>query len=76
MVPRDRLHPRLEQLAAELATAQDRLGVEHERRVGGDHVGIELGVVDEHEPVAELSLESLAEAERWARATADLLLNR
>ncbi|WP_426624108.1 1-deoxy-D-xylulose-5-phosphate reductoisomerase [Leifsonia sp. McL0607] len=28
-------------------------------------------VVDEHEPVAELDLESLAEAERWARATAD-----
>ncbi|GAA4148099.1 1-deoxy-D-xylulose-5-phosphate reductoisomerase [Leifsonia shinshuensis] len=28
-------------------------------------------VVDEHEPAAELTLESLAEAERWARATAD-----
>ncbi|MEY9953553.1 1-deoxy-D-xylulose-5-phosphate reductoisomerase [Leifsonia sp. EB34] len=28
-------------------------------------------VVDEHEPAGELTLESLAEAERWARATAD-----
>ncbi|WP_185277376.1 1-deoxy-D-xylulose-5-phosphate reductoisomerase [Leifsonia shinshuensis] len=28
-------------------------------------------VVDEHEPSGELTLESLAEAERWARATAD-----
>ncbi|KQR54645.1 1-deoxy-D-xylulose 5-phosphate reductoisomerase [Leifsonia sp. Leaf336] len=31
-------------------------------------------VVDAHEPEAELSLESLAEAERWARATADALI--
>ena len=31
-------------------------------------------VVDAHEPGAELSLESLAEAERWARATADALI--
>src|SRR6185437_2242971 len=28
-------------------------------------------VVDEHEPAGDLTLESLAEAERWARATAD-----
>lgn len=31
-------------------------------------------VVDRHEPVAELSLESLAESERWARSTADALI--
>lgn len=31
-------------------------------------------VVDEHEPVADLTLESLAEAERWARATADAII--
>ena len=31
-------------------------------------------VVDAHEPAAELTRESLAEAERWARATADGLL--
>jgi 1-deoxy-D-xylulose-5-phosphate reductoisomerase len=33
-------------------------------------------VVDEHEPAGELTLESLAEAERWARATADAHLAR
>ncbi len=33
-------------------------------------------VVDEHEPAAELTRESLAEAERWARATADALIAR
>jgi 1-deoxy-D-xylulose-5-phosphate reductoisomerase len=31
-------------------------------------------VVDAHEPETELSLESLAEAERWARETADALI--
>lgn len=33
-------------------------------------------VVDRHTPAAELTRESLAEAERWARETADALLGR
>jgi 1-deoxy-D-xylulose-5-phosphate reductoisomerase len=44
----------------------------HDRRVGYlDILDIVTGVVDAHEPAGELSRESLAEAEAWARRTAD-----
>jgi 1-deoxy-D-xylulose-5-phosphate reductoisomerase len=47
----------------------------HEGRIGFlDILGTIERVVDEHEPAQTLALDTLAEAERWARETADAVI--